>query len=297
MCIKLSYRWLSYAKRVSHQQKTRTRLSLKNCLTFLCPAHIDNAKKAAYPLFLKFVTDAGNKREMKGKIMSLYKSIILIQRKVKKQLALRSAKVDVLMNYWDKMLGKVQYQVSKKGDYQANELIKQFMMIPKQIVRAAFTQYINQCRAINAIAFLQWRKMYPKKSSYHSIEKLTELVQSRMTHLHSKLLDTSPKYETNRDSTIDQRFLIKYKLFDKKEDLAHHTINSFTQIALPDPFPDDNGWIQGSLDDVGIQKVPTTPEKLIYAQCRYQKSFSPYCLYIPRQEIMFKIMRACVSCK
>lgn len=81
------------------------------------------------PLFLNFVMDAGKKMKMKSKIMELYKSILLIQRRVvKRQLALRLAIMEVLVNYWDKTLGKIQYQVSKKvskkGDYQANELIK-----------------------------------------------------------------------------------------------------------------------------------------------------------------------------
>lgn len=73
-----------------------------------------------------------------------------------------------------------------------------------------------------------------------------------MTHLHANFKDTSTKFETKQNSTIDQRFLVKCKLLDKWEDLKHHTINSFTYLNLLDPFPDDNGWIEGSLDDVGI---------------------------------------------
>ena len=37
-----------------------------------------------------------------------YKGITLIQKRVKNIFACRSGKVEVLINYWDKMLGKLQ---------------------------------------------------------------------------------------------------------------------------------------------------------------------------------------------
>ena len=41
--------------------------------------------------------------------------------------------------------------------------------------------------------------------------------------------------------------------------------------------------------------MPTKPEDLVYFRSRYIEGFSPYCVYIPKKEIMLKLMRACVS--
>ena len=76
-------------------------------------------------------------------------------------------------------------------------------------------------------------------------------------------------------------------------------INSFTQVGLEDPFPNDDEYIEGSLDDVDpeVYRVPTKPEDTVYGESRFIEGFGPYCLYIPRKEIMLKLMRACVNCK
>jgi hypothetical protein len=42
-------------------------------------------------------------------------------------------------------------------------------------------------------------------------------------------------------------------------------------------------------------EMPTKPEDLVYFRSRYIEGFSPYCVYIPKKEIMLKLMRACVA--
>jgi len=76
-------------------------------------------------------------------------------------------------------------------------------------------------------------------------------------------------------------------------------INSFLQIGLEDPFPDDENLYDGSLDDESpdTYKMPSKVEHPVYAESRYINGFGPYCLYIPRRELMFKLMRACIDVK
>ena len=37
--------------------------------------------------------------------------------------------------------------------------------------------------------------------------------------------------------------------------------------------------------------------KLVYAKQRFQPNTSPFCIFIPRREMMFKMMRACIEVK
>ena len=65
---------------------------------------------------------------------------------------------------------------------------------------------------------------------------------------------------------------------------------------MTDPFPDDDKFIIGSVDDVpdGL-KTPSTVEDKVYPEGRYIPGQSPSCIYIPAKEIMLKMMRACIK--
>ena len=41
--------------------------------------------------------------------------------------------------------------------------------------------------------------------------------------------------------------------------------------------------------------MPELPDDLVYAKSRYMAEHSPYQVYIPRSEMMIKLMRACVG--
>ena len=60
--------------------------------------------------------------------------------------------------------------------------------------------------------------------------------------------------------------LTKYRIADNINTLKGFNINSFTQIGLEDPFPDDDKLIQGSLDDVDerVYFRPNCPTDLVY---------------------------------
>jgi hypothetical protein len=74
-------------------------------------------------------------------------------------------------------------------------------------------------------------------------------------------------------------------------------INSFQTIGWSDPFPQDDEFIIGSLDDGDNLVVPEAPLDLVYEESRYMQDCSPLCIYVPKKEIMLKMMRACVEIK
>jgi len=63
-------------------------------------------------------------------------------------------------------------------------------------------------------------------------------------------------------------------------------------VGLIDPFPEE---------EVAIESPGELPKEVdgvlpdVYADTRYVYGNSPYCLYIPNRDIMFKLMRACVK--
>ena len=73
-------------------------------------------------------------------------------------------------------------------------------------------------------------------------------------------------------------------------------IQRFITVSFPDPFPDDDKNIIGSVDDTPNDlKMPSGVDDKVYPDSRYFDGNSPYCIYIPCKEIMLKLMRACIS--
>ena len=70
-------------------------------------------------------------------------------------------------------------------------------------------------------------------------------------------------------------------------------------IGLEDPFPNDDHHITGSLDDVdqSVYYQAKLVTDLVYQKQRYILSTSPTQIYIPRKEIILKLMRACIEVK
>jgi hypothetical protein len=98
--------------------------------------------------------------------------------------------------------------------------------------------------------------------------------------------------ETLEKSKISSEFLVEYDIL---EEYKPFLINSFQTIGWSDPFPDEDLAITGSQDDGLNLTIPVSIGDLVYQRSRYVKEHSPLHLYVPKKEIMLKIMRACVG--
>ena len=87
---------------------------------------------------------------------------------------------------------------------------------------------------------------------------------------------------------------MKYKIVDEYKG---HLINSFQTIGWPDPFPDDCKSVKGSIEDGYNLNIPSEAMDLVYEENRYNRDYSPNFIYIPKKEVMLKIMRACIGVK
>ena len=65
-----------------------------------------------------------------------------------------------------------------------------------------------------------------------------------------------------------------------------------------DPYPKEDSKSPQIEDTTQTMKFPTM--ETVFTNCypdfRYFEGLSPYCMYIPNKEIMFKMMRACITC-
>jgi len=76
-------------------------------------------------------------------------------------------------------------------------------------------------------------------------------------------------------------------------DLKPFLINYFDQIGWPDPFPGDYKYRLNK--DVMIVESTTKIKDLVYDRSRYKEGKMPDFIYIPSSEMMFKMMKACIS--
>ena len=88
---------------------------------------------------------------------------------------------------------------------------------------------------------------------------------------------------------LNARFYEKYEM--NVEQPLSNNINSFEQIAWIDPYPQETDVT----DD--LFKVPLYTEDLIYEHGRYHEEYQPLMIYIPRKDVMMKLMRACIGIK
>ena len=106
--------------------------------------------------------------------------------------------------------------------------------------------------------------------------------------------------ETLKQSKLSKEFIKKYAILDNEgfpcKELPF-CVNSFNQIGWDDPFPED-AKVGGTSEEIGSDITNDTKfNHWVYPDSRYIEGFSPYCIYIPRMELMLKIMRACINVK
>ena len=94
--------------------------------------------------------------------------------------------------------------------------------------------------------------------------------------------------------TIEMHGQPSIRLFKTKPDGkgVHHKISSFFDIGWCDPFTDES---PNGLDLIKSIKLPSCAD-LVYHESRYNESYSPYVVYLPTEDVMFKLMRACLDC-
>lgn len=120
-----------------------------------------------------------------------------------------------------------------------------------------------------------------------------EIIFKRIANLRHELASVEKiSSDTKINSRISKDFLRKY---DAVDEYKIHCINSFQTIGWADPFPDDDKKVDGSINDGHNLCIPFGPSDLVYPESKYIEEFPPLQIYIPKKEIMLKLMRASIS--
>ena len=100
---------------------------------------------------------------------------------MKDKLICKDSKVEVLMNYWEKM----QFQImagaapnAAKGrplDEEARTFAMKLHRVPEEVRRACLSAYVQACVRLHSICFLHWRKRYPSDVKFEE-EQLDALI-------------------------------------------------------------------------------------------------------------------------
>ena len=88
------------------------------------------------------------------KMRNFYYQMMFIQKRLRHKLETQDAKIDVIMNYWDKIYGKMQLKATKNNDKKANLLLKKMVLVSHDVKYHCIRKYIKKCKELHAIAFL-----------------------------------------------------------------------------------------------------------------------------------------------
>ena len=131
-------------------------------------------------------------------------------------------------------------KASKLHDSSMLKLVKSFLKIPKNIKTAVLREFLTKCENLHKVAFFQWRLKFCEITEKQK-QMLDELVEESIVALFS---DIKTKSSEPVSSSPLPESISKYKLLDKK--YSKWNINSFNQIGIREPFPNDidNRYIQ-----------------------------------------------------
>ena len=133
-----------------------------------------------------------------------------MQRRMRKQLAIRYSKIDVLESAWDQLLTSVMIKAAKRQDQAVLQLLQDIAALQnKPVRRHLLRRYLNKCRELHSIAFLQWRLLYPATTVI--VENVEELILARISNLVNGLdFDLRPSPETQAAAKVPGVMLERY---------------------------------------------------------------------------------------
>lgn len=183
--------------------------------------------------------------------------------------------------YWKKLLKQIQIHSLKTKDKKSQKLVIELGAVPAEIQDEALLRWLLACKNIYTIAFFQWRL---SKCNERDKCQLEDLIQSSVNFFSSfKKANQDKKVTTSTEklATLPLNFMIRYGL--NEDSSEHFNINSFYQIGLSDPFPE-------IFADKNVDYF--YPEHKIL-----NTDYIPSMTYIPRKDVMLRLMRSCLNVK
>ena len=86
-------------------------------------------------------------------MIKFVKAIQVLQHNLLNKLHVRFYKVDVLINYWDKLFGQITYRAQYLDDDKMQQIAFGIAQVPKEVRYEVLKAYVNKCREIYHIGF------------------------------------------------------------------------------------------------------------------------------------------------
>ena len=104
-------------------------------------------------IFRDFTLKVASERALGVKVLTCHAQVRFIQNRFRlKRLALE-ARVEVLTNFWNKLIGQLQARAVELGDDHTKELLNKIIIIPHDIRRAVLSKFATKCKELHIIAF------------------------------------------------------------------------------------------------------------------------------------------------
>ena len=165
-----------------------------------------------------------------------------MQKKIRDHLVCRCCKVEVLMNYWEKIEFKIMTEAApnslkgKRLDVGAQELAMKLHRVPQEIRHAVLHAFVHRCRQLHQIAFFQWRLMFR-----HDRTKVHELEAALQSQLAALRAVNAANGEVRMAADLVEgmglpsaSFVEQYGLRDARN--LDFLINDFADVGWSDPF-------------------------------------------------------------
>jgi len=218
MRLVIAQRWRRRIKRWGRDRELITTNLLRRNMTMLSNTFNELMVERSYAILKPFLQQNIDLEKMRITVRGFYDSIQYMQRRIRASLQTKENKVEVLLNYWDKLFSQIQFKSSKLKDEATNDMCKKIIVVPKAIKRAALAGYVDKCKEIHAIAFLQWRKKFPSELRYDA-DEIDELLTSRIRNLHNGFKPNQKVTVATKEKTVVAKdFHKQYKLVTKKKE-------------------------------------------------------------------------------
>lgn len=215
-------------------------------------AMVSGYQKDAKEIFLDFCNEQIEQEKMKVCFRNFYEKIVFMQKRMKDQLVIRYSKIDILHSAWDVVYAFIMRKASSRKDQNVMKFLQKIAILDmtKRMKNECLIKYLNQCRRLHSIAFLQWRIKYPTK--FTNIRQCEKLIAKMSNNIHKKIRYTWPTEDTIKAATLPNAMYDKYKLLEtaRKDDppvplfyvsdKPTHKINAFADIGWCDPFANEN---------------------------------------------------------
>ena len=91
------------------------------------------AESESKQILLEFMDDFYHFQKLVESMKVFYNQIIYIQRHVKNRISTQDSKIEVLKNYWEKVIINLQLKASEMNDPKGNKLCAKIMLILKEV--------------------------------------------------------------------------------------------------------------------------------------------------------------------